>query len=193
MKTNKEYHIHIVGGGISGLIAAKVLEENGFSPIVLEATERVGGRVKTDIVEGYQMDRGFQVLLMAYPTIHKHLDMAALKLQKFKPGAVIFDKGKQCILGDSTRDISLLFPTLFSGIGNFPDKIKVLRLNKILKKKTLPEIFNEVEKTTLSYLNDFGFSVEMINRFFKPFFSGIFLEPDLGTSSRMFEFIYKMF
>ncbi len=60
---NSNYNIHIIGAGISGLIAATVLEQNGFHPVIIEATERVGGRVKTDIIDGYQLDHGFQVLL----------------------------------------------------------------------------------------------------------------------------------
>ena len=186
-------NIHIIGAGVSGLIAAKVLEDNGFSPVIIEATDRVGGRVKTDIVEGYQLDRGFQVLLTAYPAVHKYLDVADLALQNFKPGAVIFNKSKQATLGDPLRDLSLLLPTLFSGIGKFSDKLKILRLNKLLKQKTLIEIFQEEEKSTLAYLTDFGFSSAIIDQFFNPFFSGIFLESKLDTSSRMFQFIYKMF
>jgi hypothetical protein len=116
-----------------------------------------------------------------------------LDLQKFVPGAVIFKSGKQIILGDPLRDSSLLFSTLFSGIGTFGDQLKMLKLNNRLKKKTLVDIFSEKEQTTLAYLQDFGFSTGMISEFFKPFFSGIFLEPQLETSSRMFEFVYKMF
>jgi len=189
----KEYKIHIVGAGISGLVAAKVLEDNGFEPIVLEATDRVGGRVKTDVVNGYQLDHGFQVLLTAYPAAQKYLDYKALNLQRFLPGAAIFKKSKASIIGDPLRDISLLFPTLFSGIGSVKDKLKVLKLNHYLKKKSLEEIFNSKSQTTQSYLMDYGFSDEMIKQFFKPFFSGIFLETELETSSRMFEFVYKMF
>jgi len=189
----KEYKIHIVGAGISGLVAAKVLEDKGFEPIILEATDRVGGRVKTDVVNGYQLDHGFQVLLTAYPAAQKYLDYKALNLQRFLPGAAIFKKSKASIIGDPLRDIYLLFPTLFSGIGSVKDKLKVLKLNHYLKKKSLDEIFNSKSQTTQSYLMDYGFSDEMIKQFFKPFFSGIFLETELETSSRMFEFVYKMF
>lgn len=189
----KDYKIHIIGAGVSGLIAAKVLEDHGYHPILLEATDRAGGRVKSDIIRGYTLDHGFQVLLTAYPAAKKYLDLEALELQKFMPGAVIFDSGKQRILGDALRDISLLIPTLFSGIGIFSDKLKVLKLNNRLKRKSLSALFMEKEQTTLSYLKVFGFSNQMINRFFKPFFTGIFLEPDLNTSSRMFQFVYKMF
>ena len=185
--------VHIIGAGISGLVAATVLEKNGFYPIILEATDRVGGRVKTDIVEGYQLDHGFQVLLTAYPAAQKYLDLDSLDLQKFLPGASILKKNGQKIIGNPLKDMSLFFPTLFSGIGSFSDKLKIMKLNNHLKKKSLVAIFSFKEQSTLSYLTDFGFSNKIINDFFQPFFSGIFLEPDLKTSSRMFEFVYKMF
>ncbi|MFT7331034.1 MAG: protoporphyrinogen oxidase [Roseivirga sp.] len=188
-----EYKIHVIGAGVSGLIAARVLEDNGFSPIILETTDRVGGRVKTDIVDGYQLDHGFQVLLTAYPAAQKYLDFKSLDLQKFLPGASIFKNDKQLIIGDPLREPSLLFSTLFSGIGTLSDKLKILKLNMRLKKKTLEAIFSEKEQSTLSYLIGLGFSNEMITDFFTPFFSGIFLEKKLETSSRMFEFVYKMF
>ena len=89
--------------------------------------------------------------------------------------------------------MSLLIPTLLSSVGTLADKVKILKLNALLKKKRNALIFQTEEKTTLQYLKDFGFSDEIITDFFKPFFSGIFLETELETSSRMFEFVYKMF
>jgi len=189
----KEYKIHIVGAGISGLIAARVLEDSGFNPVVIEATDRAGGRVKTDILNGFQLDHGFQVLLTSYPAAQKYLDFEALDLQLFLPGASIFIGKKQKIIGDPLRDLSLLFPTLLSGIGSLSDKLRILKLNNYLKKKSLSVIFSDPEQSTFSYLKAYGFSTKIISEFFKPFFSGIFLETQLETSSRMFEFIYKMF
>ncbi|MFD2564309.1 protoporphyrinogen/coproporphyrinogen oxidase [Aquimarina rubra] len=189
----EEYKIHIVGAGISGLIAAQILENHGYAPVIVEATDRAGGRVKTDVIDGYQLDHGFQVLLTAYPAAQKYLDFEKLSLQKFLSGASIFTNGKLKTIGDPIRNASLLIPTLFSNIGNFSDKIKVLRLNAMLKKKSITDIFRDNEMSTLTYLQDYGFSEEMINQFFRPFFSGIFLEPNLETSSRMFQFVYKMF
>ena len=189
----EKYKIHIIGAGVSGLIAARVLENFGYTPIIIEATDRAGGRVKTDVVNGYQLDHGFQVLLTAYPAVQKYLDLEKLSLQKFLPGASIFINDKLKTIGDPLRNVSLLIPTLFSNVGNFSDKVKVLKLNKVLKKKSITAIFKEDEISTLKYLENYGFSEEMIHSFFKPFFSGIFLEPNLQTSSRMFQFIYKMF
>ena len=189
----KEYKIHIIGAGISGLIAAQVLENHGYFPIIIESSDRVGGRVKTDVVNDYQLDRGFQVLLTAYPAAKKYLNYEALELQNFLPGATIFKNGKQSTLGDPLRSPSLLLPTLFSGIGTVADKFKILKLNVQLKKVTVTEVFEKPETTTHQYLQEYGFSDDVIANFFMPFFSGIFLEPHLETSSRMFEFVYKMF
>jgi protoporphyrinogen oxidase len=187
------YRIHIIGAGISGLIAAQILENHGYHPTIIEASSTVGGRVKSDIVNGYILDHGFQVLLTSYPAAKKYLNYEALDLQKLLPGATLFKNGKAQTIGDPLRSLSLLFPTLLSNVGTLADKIKILKLNTLLKKKKNTLIFQTEEKTTLQYLKDFGFSDEIITDFFKPFFSGIFLETELETSSRMFEFVYKMF
>lgn len=189
----EDYKIHIIGAGISGLVAAKTLEKTGYRPTIIEATDRVGGRVKTDLVEGYQLDHGFQVLLDAYPMAKAHLDYSNLQLQRFLPGAVIYNNGKAQRIGDPSRHLGLLLPTLLSSVGSVADKIKILKLEKILKKKSIDAIFQSSGTSTLNYLKDFGFSDAIIANFFKPFFTGIFLEPSLNTSSRMFEFVYKMF
>ena len=192
MDKNK-IQINIVGAGISGLIAASILEGKGYAVTIFERLERAGGRVQTDDLDGYIMDHGFQVLLDAYPLASKYLDLKALQLHSFLPGAVIFKDGKQSTLGDPLRSLPLLLPTLFSKIGTLSDKIKILSLNIELKKTSIENIFEGEETSTLSYLRSKGFSDAIISSFFKPFFSGIFLEPNLSTSSRMFQFVYKMF
>ena len=189
----KDFKIYIVGAGVSGLVAAQVLENQGYQPVILEASDRAGGRVKTDIKKGFQLDNGFQVLLSSYPAAQKYLDFKALKLQELKPGAVIFNNGKQQVIGDPLRDISTLFSTLFSGIGTLSDKFKIFQLNLKLKNKSIEAIFSSDEISTKAYLQEFGFSSQIITQFFTPFFTGIFLENELTTSSRMFEFVFKMF
>lgn len=193
MENRKSAKIYIVGAGISGLIAAKILEEKGYSPVLIEASSSVGGRLKTVDHGGVKIDVGFQVLLDAYPYAKKHLDYEKLALQKFKPGALIFKNGKKYKIGDPFRDITALFPTLFSPLFSFTDKLKILKLNRKLKHKSVEEIFSTKEQPTHQYLQTFGFSQTSINNFFQPFFAGIFLEEELATSSRMFEFVYKMF
>lgn len=191
--THRDYNIHIIGGGVSGLIAAIQLEKEGFAPTIIEATDRVGGRVKTDIVEGYQLDNGFQVLLDGYPKAQEYLDYQALDLQTFKPGAVVFKNGKPQTIGDPLRDLSLLWSTLTANVGSVGDKLKIFKLNKRLSKTATEVIFEQPELSTKAHLKSLRFSDGIIDNFFTPFFSGIFLEPELATSNRMFEFVYKMF
>lgn len=192
-ESKEKIKIHIIGAGISGLIAAKVLEESGYSPILIESSNNVGGRIKTIIKEGYQLDKGFQVLLTEYPKAKKHLDYRALRLQKLVSGACIFINNKQYIIGNPIRNISLLIPTLFSDIGNVSDKLKILKLYLYLRFKSIEKIFSSKELKTIDYLEKWGFSKKIIENFFEPFFAGIFLETELSTSSRMFEFVFKMF
>ena len=185
--------IYIIGAGISGLIAAYELEQAGYSPVVLEKSDAVGGRVRTVKKNGYHLDLGFQVLLSAYPLANKYLDFDALRLRRLESGSQIYVDGKRFLIGDALRNIRLLAPTLLADIGSLTDKVKVLALSRRLKKKSLGAIFDSPETSTLEYLRSQGFSEKIIDRFFRPFFSGIFLEPELRTSSRMFEFVYKMF
>ena len=189
----KSKKVYIIGAGVSGLIAANVLEGEGVNPIIIEASDRAGGRLKTDIVQNFQLDHGFQVLLSSYEAAKKYLNYKNLNLQKLKAGACIFINGKPKLFGDPTRDPKVIFSTIFSGIGTLSDKVKIAKLNYKLQKKTIESIFEDKELTTLQYLIQFGFSDGMINNFFLPFFRGIFLETKLDTSSRMFEFVFKMF
>jgi phytoene dehydrogenase-like protein len=183
----------IIGAGIAGLTVAKLLKKAGKKIILIEAADDVGGRVRTDEKDGFLIDRGFQVLLTAYPEAKELLDYKRLNLKKFKPGATILNKTGKHKIGDPSREPLLLFKTLFSSVGNFSDKLMLLSLKLKLASKSVEDIFEKQEITTLEYLRQYGFSELMINQFFRPFFSGIFLENELSTSSRMFEFVFKMF
>lgn len=185
--------IYIIGAGISGLIAAYELEKAGFSPIILESDKAVGGRVRTDYQDGYLLDRGFQVLLTAYPEAQRYLDYDALKLKYFDPGAIIIKPGNLFTIHDPLRNPFKIVSMAFSSVGTFMDKIRIFKLTQSLKRKTVEEIFLEPSKTTLQFLRDYGFSEKIIENFFMPFFKGIFLENELSTSSRMFNFVFKMF
>lgn len=188
-----EQKIYIIGAGIAGLIAAYELERAGYQSIILEASDRVGGRVRTDEYKGFLLDRGFQVLLTAYPEAQRYLDYEALQLRKFDPGALILKPGDSFIISDPLRNPSKLLNMAFSPVGNLTDKLKIFQLTKSLKSQTEESIFSEPSVPTLQFLKDYGFSEKIINNFFKPFFKGIFLENELNTSSRMFKFVFKMF
>jgi len=188
-----EKKIYIVGAGLSGLIAALELEKAGLSAVILEASDRIGGRMKTDVEAGYRFDHGFQVLNTAYPEPKRYLDFQALQLKNFDPGAIIFEEKDSYILTDPLRNPLKLVGMAVSRVGTFLDKVRVFTLTQDLKKKSLETIFAEPSSPTHEYLKNYGFSDAIISNFFRPFFRGIFLEKDLETSSRMFEFVFKMF
>jgi phytoene dehydrogenase-like protein len=185
----------IIGGGLSGLTAARQLHKKGIDFLLLEATDRIGGRVKTDVIDGFRLDHGFQVLLTAYPEAQKWLDYSTLDLKAFTPGAMLlYPDGKKGQLGDPLRDFSSLFPTLLSKSGTLKDKFSILKLRNRLKNLSIEDIFQQEEISTKDALQKvYGFSPQMIDRFFGPFFAGIFLEKELTTSRRMFDFVFKMF
>ncbi|MEP5131421.1 FAD-dependent oxidoreductase, partial [Nonlabens ulvanivorans] len=190
---HKDVKIHIIGAGVSGLAAALTLKKAGYNAQVLEQATTIGGRVNTTINGAMKLDHGFQVLLDHYPAAQEFLNLDALDLVKFSPASVIYIDGKKHVIGDAQRDMKYAWKTIVAGVGSVSDKWKVYTLSRKLKQKNLIDIFNSPEKTTLEYLQDYGFSEKMIKSFFKPFYTGIFLETQLQTSSRMFEFVFKMF
>lgn len=189
----KDADVIIVGAGISGLVAAQVLKTAGKSVLVLEASDRVGGRVATDKIDGFLLDRGFQVLLTAYPEAKRYLDYGALDLRYFDLGAIILDRNNTFKIGDPLRRPASLINTIFAPVGSLKDKLKLMLLNLKLRGKSITSIFAEEEISTINYLKRAGFSRQILDRFFMPFMSGIFLESKLSTSSRMFKFVFKMF
>ena len=183
----------IVGAGVAGLIAAKHLEEVGIKPIVVEAADRVGGRVKTTEKDGFLLDHGFQVLLSAYEEAQWYLDYKQLNLKAFNTGAIIKDGENTYQVADPLRDPSKLLPMAFSPVGNLKDKYLTWYLTQDLKRLSQEEVFSKTSNTTEAYLKEYGFSKKIIERFFRPFFGGIFLENDLRTGSGMFRFVFKKF
>lgn len=183
----------VIGAGLSGLVCAQELSQNGVNVQLLEQSDAVGGRIRTDEVEGFLLDRGFQVYLDAYTNAGKLLDLDALDLKAFEPGAIVFEHKKRYRLMDVFRRPAHLFVSAVSPIGSLKDKFLIAKLRSILKRSSISEIQSREDITTETYLRNFGFSEDIIDRFFRSFYGGIFLEKELKTSSRMFEFTFKMF
>jgi phytoene dehydrogenase-like protein len=185
----------IIGAGLAGLTAANYLHQNGQSFLLLEAADQVGGRVRTTDKKGFLLDHGFQVLATAYPEARALLDYKKLDLKPFLPGAMLLQPdGTRDRIGDPLRDWSSLLPTIFAKAGGLGSKLGILKLRNRLKELSLDEIFKQPETTTAKVLEEeYGFDHRMVSRFFKPFYSGIFLEKELATSRRMFDFVFKMF
>jgi len=189
----RNHGVIIIGGGNAGLTCAKYLCDFGINPLILEASDAVGGRVRTDQVDGFLLDRGFQILLTAYPEAQRLLDYNALQLKSFRSGALIRLNDDFETLSDPFKEPSMALKTLFSSVGTLIDKLKVLQFSNQVSRINTEEFFNETATDTMSYLQHYGWSDEMIAYFFKPFFGGVFLENDLETSSQFFRFVFKQF
>lgn len=183
----------IVGGGMAGLSCARELDLAGIDWALVEAADRLGGRVTTDEVDGFRLDRGFQVLLTAYPSLTGWIDLDRLNLSGFLPGAQIRRGGRFHRFADPLRVPGQAWPTLRARVATWRDKWLIYRLRSRALRMSLAEIWASPETSTEDYLREFGFSSSIIEGFFRPFFGGVFLEPELVTSSRQFMFVYRMF
>jgi phytoene dehydrogenase-like protein len=179
----------IVGAGLAGLSCAHRLHAAGRSSVICEAADRVGGRVATDLCEGFRLDRGFQVLLTAYPEARRLLDYDALDLRRFYPGALVRHGGKWHRVADPFRHPVDGLRGAFNPIGSFADKLRVgwSRLGGFDFSRHAAGL------TTLQALQAEGFSESMIERFFRPFLGGVFLENRLDTTARKLEFVMRNF
>jgi phytoene dehydrogenase-like protein len=188
----RKRRVTIVGAGLAGLSCALRLRSLGIDYHLYEAADDVGGRVRTDLFEGFRLDRGFQVLLEAYPETQRVLDYPSLELERLEPGAKIFFDGRFQTVADPLRRPQDILASLRANVATFRDKLRIPFWKLGLASQSLKQIFTTPDQTTLAYLQECGFSDVMIQRFFRPFLSGIFLEPNLETSSHMARFVLKM-
>jgi phytoene dehydrogenase-like protein len=182
----------VVGGGVAGLVCAGDLAAAGVDCLLVEASDGLGGRVRTDQVDGFLLDRGFQILLTAYPQVIARLDLDALALGAFEPGAVIRLGGAFHRVADPLRRPRLLWSTATAPIGTVRDKLRLARLVFDVRRHAVPSLLRRPDATTATRLAEAGFSDLMVEAFWRPLFSGIQLDPDLDVSSRRFDTILRM-
>ena len=155
--------------------------------LVVEAADRVGGRVATDTVGGFRIDRGFQVYLDAYPEGRRQLDLAALGLGCFEPGALVAEGGvaeggRLRGVSDPWRRPLAAVGSILNGSGGIADGLRTARLRSDCLRVFRNGIADPncpspaAERSTREELNARGFSEAFIRRFFEPFFGGVFLE-----------------
>ena len=184
--------VTVVGAGLAGLACARELHRAGVSVRVLEAAGAVGGRVRTDVVDGFLVDHGFQILLTAYPEVARQLDVDALDLHTFDPGATIWTGERFHTVADPRRRPTAVLETALAPVGSPFDKARLLRLVWSVARGEPADLLRRADRSTAEALDEANFSPQMIDRFFRPLFSGIQLDPDLEVSSRRFEIVLRM-
>ena len=186
--------ILIVGAGLAGLTCARMLHRWKIGVTVVEASDGVGGRVRSDHADGYTFDRGFQVLFDAYPAAQRQLDLPALDLHAFDPGAIICLPGRRELLTDPLRDSDLgarLAAVCSLAISPL-DKLRTLRLALELRGQTIDQLLHGDDQSSYAFLRERGFSERIIDLFFRPFYGGVLLDRALTTSAKCLKFDFKM-
>ncbi len=183
----------VVGAGLAGLACARHLLDAGVDVQVVDAADAVGGRIRTDEVDGFLLDRGFQVLLTAYSEPRALVELGDLALQPFAPGSLIRWEGETHRLVDPWRDPLGGMASAFSPVVPMGDKLKVASLRSELL-GTEPDVCLEDDgRTTLEYLRQRGFGDAIVERFFRPFLGGVFLDRELATAAGVFRYLFRCF
>lgn len=182
----------VAGGGLAGLVAARHLAEDGLDVTVFENEPTVGGRVRTTREDGFIYDRGFQVVFDSYPAVQRELDVDALDLRRFAPGATLARPGERSVIADPFRDPRTMTQTVFNREITLGDKLRVLKLRGELAGREEADIFDPVgpDRTIEAALADRGFSRAFGKRFVAPFYGGITLDRSLSTDARIFEYTF---
>lgn len=192
----RDTDVVVVGAGLAGLAAATRLRQAGLDVLVLEASDDVGGRVRTDEVDGYLLDRGFQVHNTAYPEPRRLLGadgVDRLDLREFTSGVLVHRDGRLHRMVDPRRSPARSLASLRAPVGSVVDKMRLAAFAGARAAKPAQKLLERPETTTLEELRAAGCSEEIIDRLVRPFLAGVFLESDLTTSSRFADLVLRSF
>jgi glycine/D-amino acid oxidase-like deaminating enzyme len=191
--TGADADVLVVGAGLAGLTCAIRLHEAGRHVRLLEASDGVGGRVRTDVVDGYRLDRGFQVLLTGYPAAQRWFRYEDLDLRPFSPGVVIRRGGAFHRLADPLQDPLRSVGAAFSPVVTIPDGLRLLAWRRHVTATAGQVLARSPQLPTQRLLDRKRFSEAVISSFFQPFLAGTFFDPDMTTSSRVTELVFRSF
>jgi glycine/D-amino acid oxidase-like deaminating enzyme len=184
----------VVGAGLAGLRAARVLAGHGLDVAVLEAGDRPGGRVASDVVDGHVLDRGFQVLNTSYPALRASVDLDALDLLEFVPGAAVRGPdGRLHTVGNPLRRPALAGQTLADGLLPARDKAALAAFTARLLLAPPARTKARIDRTAARDLAAAGLGGAVLDRFLRPFLSGVLGESELATSAAYVRLVWRAF
>lgn len=183
----------IVGGGLAGLAAARRLHRAGVPWRLVEAADRLGGRVATDEVDGHLLDRGFQVLNTAYPRLGGLVDLDALDLGWFTSGVLVRRGDRLDRLVNPLRDPAGAPGTLTASVGSLVDRLRFAALATGCATLPVGRLLNAPETTTETALRRAGLSAAFIEELLRPFLSGVLIDRELATSSHVLAVLLRAF
>jgi phytoene dehydrogenase-like protein len=193
MPPQSEAPVIVVGAGVAGLACALDLVAAGVPVKVLEGSDAVGGRMRTDERDGFRLDRGFQVFNTAYPQVKRRLNLRALELRPFTAGALLQTGDRRLRFSDPTRQPSGVVDLLSGRLGGPADVLAVARLSAADMLLPVRLIKHQPDRTTFAALSEASVSPALCELFFRPFLSGVFLEDELETSARFFHLVWRSF
>lgn len=182
----------IVGAGLSGLRCAIRLEELGLSVALVEAEPIAGGRQRTDEVDGFLTDRGFAVIIPAYPALKAWVDLDALDLRAFGAGVLVRRYNGLKLLADPAREPRWLPATLRSG---YLDPVQLAAAARWYA-PVLPGIRRMLagDDTTLGRsFDDAGFTGALRREVMDVFLAGVLADSHGATSANYVRILAKMF
>ncbi|MFI6637028.1 NAD(P)/FAD-dependent oxidoreductase [Nonomuraea fuscirosea] len=183
----------VVGAGMAGLACALRLHEAGVPVRVLEASDDVGGRVRTDVVDGFRLDRGYQVFNTAYPEARHVLDIGALDLRPFASGMIVQGSTARARVMLPWRHPRHALSGPLSGVGTMRDTAVLGAVTARDLAAPASRLRGGRERRTDEELRAWGMSEKMIDCLMRPFLAGVLLERDLETSSRVFHLFWRSF
>ena len=183
----------VVGAGLAGLTAADRLTRAGLEVVVVESSDGVGGRVRTDRVDGFMLDRGFQVLNTGYPAARRILDLDALDLQKFSRAVLLHIEGRRVRIGDPRRELLALPRAITAPIGGLRSKAALAAYAGVTVGLPASRVKGRRDLPAIEHWARHGLRGSVVDRLLRPFFSGVLLEEELTTSSRFVDLMLRMF
>ena len=186
------YDVVVVGAGLAGLECARSLHARGVDVRLLEAGDAVGGRVRTDHVDGFTLDRGFQVLNPAYPAVRTRVDVAALDLRRLVPGVAVRNHRGLTLLADPRRAPRLIGRTLTSGYLR-PGELLALARWAAPALGPVRRLLAASDGTLARSLADAHVDGRLRREVLEPFLAGVLAEDDGSTSARLVRLLVRSF